>query len=53
EKGRESKGQEDEKVAAATGPGIGAMDQTLGSVSLIKPTSSREEDLPGVRVEEP
>jgi hypothetical protein len=44
EKGRESRGRDDERVAAASELGNGAMDQTTSGVGLVKPTSSQ--DLP-------
>jgi hypothetical protein len=51
EKGRESRGRDDERVAAASEPGNGATDQTTSGVSLVKPTSSQ--DLPEARVDSP
>ncbi|KIJ07582.1 hypothetical protein PAXINDRAFT_19235 [Paxillus involutus ATCC 200175] len=49
EEGRESRGRDDEKAAAATGPGKGATDHTADGVSLVKPTSS----LPRAQVNSP
>ncbi|KIJ08782.1 hypothetical protein PAXINDRAFT_18099 [Paxillus involutus ATCC 200175] len=49
EEGRESRGRDDEKAAAATGPGKGATDHTADGVSLVKPTSS----LPRAQVDSP
>jgi hypothetical protein len=51
EKGRVSRGRDDEGTAAATGPGKGATDHTADGVSLIKPTSSQ--DSPRARVDTP
>ncbi|KIJ09086.1 hypothetical protein PAXINDRAFT_17815 [Paxillus involutus ATCC 200175] len=51
EKGRESRGRDDERVAAALEPGNGATDQTTSGVSLVKPTSSQ--DSPEARVDSP
>ncbi|KIJ06426.1 hypothetical protein PAXINDRAFT_20385 [Paxillus involutus ATCC 200175] len=51
EEGRESRGRDDERVAAASEPGNGATDQTTSGVSLVKPTSSQ--DSPEARVDSP
>ncbi|KIJ12166.1 hypothetical protein PAXINDRAFT_14940 [Paxillus involutus ATCC 200175] len=45
EKDRRSKGKDDEKAAATGGPGQCATDQTIGGVSLIKPTSREKTHL--------
>ncbi|KIJ13592.1 hypothetical protein PAXINDRAFT_13553 [Paxillus involutus ATCC 200175] len=52
EKGRESRGRDDERVAAASEPGNGATDQTTSGVSLVKPTSSQGNS-PRARVDTP
>ncbi|KIJ04850.1 hypothetical protein PAXINDRAFT_21861, partial [Paxillus involutus ATCC 200175] len=52
EEGRESRGRDDERVAAASEPGNGATDQTTSGVSLVKPTSSQG-SLPEARVDSP
>ncbi|KIJ05418.1 hypothetical protein PAXINDRAFT_21324 [Paxillus involutus ATCC 200175] len=49
EEGRESRGRDDEKAAAVTGPGKGATDHMADGVSLVKPTSS----LPRAQVDSP
>ncbi|KIJ10219.1 hypothetical protein PAXINDRAFT_16729 [Paxillus involutus ATCC 200175] len=45
EEGRKLNGRADKKVAATRGPGMCATDQTIGGVSLVKPTSREKTHL--------